>query len=67
MQSNTLGRNWEISNLKVLLRNLKEISPNVRFNFTNLEVFVSDYLKEPDQLKNSNQTTSTPNSPSTHF
>ena len=46
MQSNTLGRNWEVSNLKVLLRNLKEVSPNVRFNFINLEVFVSDYLKE---------------------
>ena len=46
MQSNTLGRNWEVSNLKVLLQNLKEISPNVRFNFTNLELFVSDYLKE---------------------
>ena len=46
MQSNTLGRNWEVSNLKVLLRNLKEISPNVRFNFINLEVFVSNYLKE---------------------
>lgn len=46
MQSNTLGRNWEVSNLKVLLRNLKEINPNVRFNFINLEAFVSDYLKE---------------------
>lgn len=46
MQSNTLGRNWEVSNLKVLLRNLKEISPNVRFNFANLELFVSKYLKE---------------------
>lgn len=46
MQSNTLGRNWEISNLKVLLQNLKEISPNVRFNFINLEAFVLDYLKE---------------------
>lgn len=55
MQSNTLSRNWEISNLKVLLRNLKEISPNLRFNFTNLELFVSDYLKEyrpVEELKN---------------
>ena len=46
MQSNTLGRNWEVSNLKVLLRHLKEVSPNVQLNFTNLELFVSDYLKE---------------------
>ena len=46
MQSNTLGRNWDVSNLKVLLRHLKEISPNVQLNFTNLEFFVSDYLKE---------------------
>lgn len=46
MQSNSLSRTWDISNLKVLLRNLKEISPNVRFNFTNLELFVSNYLKE---------------------
>ena len=46
MQSNSLARTWDISNLKVLLRHLKEISPNVRFNFTNLETFVSDYLKK---------------------
>ena len=46
MQSNSLSRTWDVSNLKVLLRNLKEISPNVHFNFTNLEGFVSDYLKE---------------------
>lgn len=46
MQSNSLSRTWDVSNLKVLLRHLKEISPNVRFNFTNLETFVSDYLKK---------------------
>lgn len=46
MQSNSLNRTWDISNLKVLLRHLKEISPNVRFNFTNLETFVSDYLQK---------------------
>lgn len=46
MQSNTLSRNWEVCNLKVLLRHLKEISTDIRFNFTNLELFVSDYLKE---------------------
>lgn len=45
MQSNSLARTWDISNLKVLLRHLKEISPNIRFNFTNLESFVSDYLQ----------------------
>lgn len=46
MQSNSLSRTWDVSNLKVLLRHLKEISPNVRFNFTNLETFVSNYLKK---------------------
>ena len=46
MQSNSLSRTWDVSNLKVLLRHLKEISPNVWFNFTNLELFVSDYLKK---------------------
>ena len=46
MSSNSLSRQWEISNLKVLLRNLEQTKPNVRFNFTNLESFVSEYLKK---------------------
>lgn len=51
MQSNSLAQTWDISNLKVLLRHLKEISPNVRFNFTNLELFVEDYLKDSNPVE----------------